>query len=482
MSKRRGLSFDEMIVGLLFVVVAMRALLMPAHSDTYWQLRAGQDIWATGHVPRVDSYSYTAAGSPWPDHEWLWQALVYALHRAGGMPLVTAGGALIVLVAVALAYRLMTGAVATRFVLLLLTIPLASVVWALRPQILTLLGLAVLAGLLARERFPEGFANALALPALFLVWANAHGGVALGGVLLVAAFFTAVARARIRGEASDRRRALWLGAMLPLCALATAATPLGFGIFRFVVASEARLRQAHINEWRPALPGLSIAGAFWILALGFLVLLVRRWRSLRGAPWSDWVLVACAVALLPLAFRSLRHIGPFLLLAPAAASRLLGEGFRLRRGPAPASADRPRLNAALFAVLAAGAVATVALAWRTPLEVLNWRPLPPAVLAAVRACPGPLYNHYNEGGYLIWFLPERKVFVDNRQDPYPLPLLLEHVRVESGHLSPAPLFERFGVRCSFLGADSPTVAALSREGWRSLYRDDKWAVQEAPTR
>jgi hypothetical protein len=115
-----------------------------------------------------------------------------------------------------------------------------------------------------------------------------------------------------------------------------------------------------------------------------------------------------------------------------------------------------------------------------PLEVLNWRPLPEGVLAAVRACPGPLYNHYNEGGYLIWLLPDRKVFVDNRQDPFPLPFLLEHVRVESGQLPHGPLFRRFGVRCSFLAADSPTVAALEREGWRSLYRDDKWSVQAAP--
>jgi hypothetical protein len=470
MSKRPGLSFDEMIVGLLFVVVALRALLMPAHSDTFWQLRAGQDIWATGHIPRLDSYSYTAAGLPWPNHEWLWQAFVYGLHRAGGMPLVTAGGALVVLGAVALSYRLMTGAVSTRFALLLLAIPLCSAVWALRPQILTLLGLAVLMWLLARDRFA-------ALPALFVVWANAHGGVALGGGLLVVAFLTAVVRARVAGDAADRRRALRLGVMLPLCALATAATPLGFGMLRFVLASEGRLRQAHINEWKPTLPGLSIEGVFWILALAFLVLFVRRCRSLRGAPWSDWVIVAGAAALFPLAFRSLRHIGPFLLLAPPAASRLLGAGFRLRRGSAPPSPDHPGVNAALVGVLAAGAVATVAIAWSAPLEVLNWRPLPPGALAAIRACPGPLYNHYNEGGYLIWFLPERKVFVDNRQDPFPLPFLLEHVRVESGRLPHGPLFERFGVRCSFLGKDSPTVAALAREGWRSLYRDDKWAVQ-----
>src|SRR5262249_33904334 len=120
-------------------------------------------------------------------------------------------------------------------------LPLASLVWALRPQILTLLGLAALVTLLARERFA-------AVPLLFLAWANAHGGVAFGGVVLVAAFVTALLRAR-SGDERDRRRALRLAATLPLSALATAATPLGFGIFRFVFESEARLRAAHIREW-----------------------------------------------------------------------------------------------------------------------------------------------------------------------------------------------------------------------------------------
>jgi hypothetical protein len=475
MTKRPGLSFAGMTVGLLFVVVAMRALLMGAQPDTYWALRAGRDLWTTGHVPRVDTYSFTAAGLPWPDHEWLWQALLYPLHRAGGMPLVTAGAALLVIGAVIGAFRLTVGATSTRFLLLLLAIPLASLVWALRPQIVTLLGLAVLAALLARERFSL-------LPVLFVAWANAHAGVVLGGAVLVAAFATALLRAWVVGAPGDRRRAVQLGLAVPLCALATTLTPLGLGVFRFVVESEGRLRAAHINEWRATLPtaALSIESAFWLLALAFVALFARRWRTLRAGPWSDWVVCACALALLPFAFRSLRHIGPFLLLAPAAASRLLGADFRLRRAPTPASPDHPGVNAALLGVLAAGAAATVAVCWRLPLEELHWRPLPEGVLAAVRACPGPLYNHYNEGGYLIWLAPETKVFVDNRQDPFPTAFLLEHLRVESGKLPHGPLFARWGIRCSFLEAESPTVAALEKEGWRATYRDAKWAVQVAP--
>jgi hypothetical protein len=58
--------------------------------------------------------------------------------------------------------------------------------------------------------------------------------------------------------------------------------------------------------------------------------------------------------------------------------------------------------------------------------------------------------------------------------------LLDHLRVESGREPYGQLFARWGIRCSFLGVDSPTVAALSRDGWRDVYRDDKWAVQAAP--
>src|SRR5262249_10990592 len=153
------------------------------------------------------------------------------------------------------------------------------------------------------------------------------------------------------------------------------------------------------------------------------VLLARRGRRLlRGGGWGDQVAVAAVVALLPLAFRSVRNIGPFLVLAPVAASRLLGPDFRLkRRAPAPLSPDHPRLNAGILGAFIAGAAVAVVAAWATSFPRLGGRPLPDGVLGAVRACPEPLYNHYNQGGFLIWFLPEKPVFVDSRQDPYPLP-------------------------------------------------------------
>ncbi|HEY2901467.1 MAG TPA: hypothetical protein VGL59_12875 [Polyangia bacterium] len=470
----RGVSFSTLIAGLLLLAVAVLACLMPAQSDTYWALRAGQDIWRTGHIPTVDTYSFTATGRPWPDHEWLWQVLAYGLYSVGGMPLLTAVSAALVVTSLGIVWRLMVGPPSLRFFLMLVAIPLSALVWAPRPQIVTLLLLALLARALVQERYAL-------LPLLFVCWANVHGGVVLGGWLLAATTLAAAARAFMTGAAADRRRLRWLVVTGFCCALGCAVTPMGWGLFRFVLASEERLRQARVNEWLPPTLGFSVDGAVWIVGLAFVLLLAWRWRSAARDGWPTVAVVAGAAALMPLAFRSVRHVGPFLLLAPAAASRLLGADFRWRRAAADAGAvaDRPRLNTALLNIAAAAGAVVVALAWSRPLAALGWRPLSVQALAAVRACPDPIYNHYNQGGYLLWFAPEKKVFVDSRQDPYPLPFLLEHLAIESGDAPWQPLFQRYGVRCAILGPRSPTVAALDQAGWRTLYRDSSWSIQSA---
>ena len=155
------------------------------------------------------------------------------------------------------------------------------------------------------------------------------------------------------------------------------------------------------------------------------------------------MLVACAFTFLPLAIMAMRNIAPFSLLAVPAASHLLGPGFRLR-APKPADAndaggEHPIINLAILAVMAIATIALVALDYLTGDKDLGWQPIDQRALAAVRACDGPLYNHYDQGGYLIWFVPEKPVFVDGRQDPYPL----EHVlaarrrRTREGALPPA---------------------------------------------
>lgn len=93
----------------------------------------------------------------------------------------------------------------------------------------------------------------------------------------------------------------------------------------------------------------------------------------------------------------------------------------------------------------------------------------------LRTCPGKLYNRYDEGGYLIWFAPDRKVFLDGRQDPYSPGLIAEQKRVEAtGDFDGT--FRRYGIGCAYTPAASVLTARLLDNGWTPLYKDSQWAV------
>jgi hypothetical protein len=110
----------------------------------------------------------------------------------------------------------------------------------------------------------------------------------------------------------------------------------------------------------------------------------------------------------------------------------------------------------------------------SPLPV-EWAPVSNEAAAAIRRCPGPIYNHYNDGGYLIWFAPEQKVFLDSRQDPYPAELL--RAQLEADRMGDyGALLSRYSVRCAVVHPRSRALSVLEQSGWREDYRDSRWVV------
>jgi len=101
------------------------------------------------------------------------------------MPLLTALCALLALGSCFLAWKLVRGPVAERALLVVVALPLVAPGWSLRPQAFTMFLLMTAVHLVVRERF-------LLLPPLFCLWANLHGAVALGLVVLVADFAAAL--------------------------------------------------------------------------------------------------------------------------------------------------------------------------------------------------------------------------------------------------------------------------------------------------
>jgi hypothetical protein len=453
-------TFDRLLTTLLFLAIALAAFLMPAQGDTWWQLRAGQEMWRSGHVLLRDTFSHTVNGAFWPNHEWLSQVVFYAVYAAGGLPLLTIVSAAAVMAAWWLVWKLTPGSTRFRFLLTLALIASASALWSPRPQVLSLVLLAVTITLLCHRRY-------VWLPLVFLLWANLHGAVVMGVLLLVAALAAAVVE--------HRRSVPALACASGACLLATLATPLGVTFWTEIPQSLARIRQLGIQEWAPPrLMSLSLV-PFWLTAVALVALMVARTRALsqdvEACRRGYLTVCACALALLPLAVTAERNVSPFLLLAVPAIAALRWRGV----DPVSVSSHRPQLNAAITVMASVLASGTVAYAYAKPIDHLRWAPLPEASLIALRACRGNLYNRYDEGGYLIWFAPEHKVFLDGRQDPYPVALVKEQVRVETtGDFE--HVFQRYDIHCAYVPADSLVSARLSQAGWIPVFRDEHWAV------
>jgi hypothetical protein len=462
-------TFDRLLTLLAFLAIALAAFLMPAQNDTWWHLKAGERIWTTRHVLLSDTFSFTASGAFWPNHEWLSQVIFYGVYALGGLPLLTAVCASAVVGAWAIAWRLAPASPRVKFLLVAWVLGAATTAWTVRPQAFSLLLVAVTVWLIVRRRY-------IWLPPLFAVWANLHGAV-LTGLVLVAAACAAAFVERLSLRSLRPLRSLTLLALTAVsCALATLATPLGYHLWLEIPAFFVRIRQVHVDEFSAPQLVAPLWIPFWTAAAAVVVLAAARGRRVMqdadSSRRGDVTLCACALALLAMAVTAARNVGPFLLVAVPALAALIPPPKRSFLTP---RVEHVWVNCA--AALASIAIVAVTVVWSYARRAdrLQWDPLPAASVQALESCSGNLYNRFDEGGYLIWFAPQRRVFIDSRYLPYTDDFIKAHVRIEqSGNADEA--FRRYDIRCAYVPAGSSVGTRLRNAGWKTLYQDARWSV------
>jgi hypothetical protein len=458
-NRANSLTFERLSTALLLLVLMLTACLMPAQTDTWWQLRAGEVMWNSHHVMLRDEFSHTVAGGYWPNHEWLAQVLFYAAYRTGGMPMLTALCAAAVTVCWAVVASLTPASRGIRLLLIGAGAVMTSPAWSLRPQVFSLALVAITLWIIVDGR------RLWTLVPVFVVWANLHGGVSLGVVLLAAAL---VSTLMVRPP-EFRRMAIVVVAGL----LCTTATPLGFTLWAEVPLSLARLHDYGVIEWQR--PGMALMDLpFWIAATAVLVTLSMHRSRVRTSPTVAFLSVA-TLMFLALALGTRRNIPPFALCAVP----LLGTLLKRQDAPMPQSAsERPRFNAIVLAAAVVLGVFGVGAAWSEPLPRLGWKPVSDDLRRALTNCPGRLYNRYDDGGYVIWFAKDKKVFIDSRQDPFPKEMVRRHIELEqSGEFR--SLFAQYDIGCALTTHDSPLASALAREGWLAT-SGEGWSVFARP--
>src|SRR5262249_15841070 len=152
-------------------------------------IRTGEHIFHTGQLRPVDSFSYTIAGRPVPDFEWLYEVALYGVWSAlghGGLKLMRTLCVGVPLVIVVL--RLPREGVPWYGIALAqLTAVLVLVgSWNLRALYCTTVGLLLVSGWL-HDHCTGKRPLPWLLPVVMLLWANLHPGVITGQGLLAGA-------------------------------------------------------------------------------------------------------------------------------------------------------------------------------------------------------------------------------------------------------------------------------------------------------
>jgi hypothetical protein len=444
--------------------------------DLGFHLRMGEWVWAHGEVPTTALFSSFGEGRTWIAYSWLFEVFLYGVYHAFGllgMLAYTAVFAVAIVIALQLLLVQLGASLEKTFVLAGLTVLAIAPVLTPRPWLLSILFFLIVGNLLVAERRSKAWAKFLLLP-IFALWANVHVefvyGLLLVGLyaiepVLQAACVPVLEPARIRAGFQSQR--WWL---LAGCVVATLVPPLGInawrpvfeygrdtGVFRYVDELQA-LRFRSVADW--IVLALTLSAAF---ALG---------SERRRRPVLILLLAIAAV----LSFRAGRDVWVVAIVAAA----IVGIPRRLD-STVPKAVTAACVMSVVFLLIGFGAALLPSVSrvseQQLHQELESTYPVAAIQFIEQHGYAGPLYNHLNWGGFLVWQFPRLPVALDGRLNLYGSERIGQAVNTWNGVGRWADDPNLAAARLVIAQVDKPLTSLLMRDDrFQLVYRDAIAAV------
>ncbi|OGB74838.1 hypothetical protein A2810_00165 [candidate division Kazan bacterium RIFCSPHIGHO2_01_FULL_49_10] len=413
-------------VNWLLLVVAVGFCAYPlTDPDFGWQLRSGLDLLKTHQLPQFDPYSHTLPNWHWVNLEWLSEGTIAFIYQHLGAASLIFAFALMAVAMLIIAASWSTGVSLKAKLAVAVLAVLANVGrWGVRLQLITQLGLAIVLWLFSRYRIGAIKHLWWYIP-LFWLWANLHGGffsgLAVLGLLWVVEGIKWLNRPRHRHTVSSRiteptlqlpqlRHLMVVGL---LSGAATLINPYGWRIYEDIyrLFSTSFVLKA-IAEWKPF--SISESGNYF-LWLYFCLLIIAMIFTYRKVEPTRWVVTIFFFIMM---ITANRNLALFLLIS----SGFFAEAIN---GPMKWLTYRLiRLRWLAVAITVGGFywvtpsilrftetaddIKTISQIGRYPLSAIEWAKAHPDQIG------DRLFNMYGQGGFLLWQLPEKKIFIDGR--------------------------------------------------------------------
>jgi hypothetical protein len=368
--------------------------------DFGWHLKTGELILQRG-VPKVDWYSFTMPDFPWIDHEWLTDVLIYKIYSFFGFKFL-----LVLFLAISiLAIFLQINFEKFWYSIFLISLGYLSCFFYLgvRPQIITWLFLSILLKILDSFLRKKRQKIIFAFPALFLIWVNLHGGFFVGIFILLLTLF-------LKGLEREWSLFFSLFIILSLSFVATLINPYGIRIYEEVFRTIGDRNLIFIiAEWSPLPFHVSV---FQFLYLGLFLTFFFALLKFKEINLKDLVL---PLVFLFFALLHTRHFPLFVIVSlPYFTDFLVKVKNKISPFGKKLLFSHDKISLSILGVLAFLIIFQL-YSFLSPKNKGLTYPSPEAI-SFLKTLPlsENLFNPYEWGGYLIWKIPERRVFIDGR--------------------------------------------------------------------
>jgi hypothetical protein len=467
----------------LFILYSIPVMIMlrstgVSDADVWWHLRTGEWIVQHHWVLHNDWFSNSGMGKSWAAYSWLFEVLIYGLvSRLGLAGLLVYVGTLTLAITAALhsLVRKFQLRLAYSVALTILTLLALASLFTPRPWLFTILFFIIELNVLVSVRRSRNYRALLVLLPLFALWANLHIQFIYGlFVLGVAALEEPINRLLRREPApeDDLDRPLRFRTMILVivaCLAATLVNPYHFRIYAIVLDT---LRMAELYGLIGELQAMQFRSIpDWIVLLLTLAAAFAVGRRRTINPFWGLLLLAGAF----LSFRSGRDLWFVCIIAAA----IVSSSFSAGAAEIPTRISKGQV---LVVILMVGAV--IALTVRAKnltnpeLQKVIARdyPVDAAHFVEEYAFPGPLYNHFDWGGYLIWRLPGLPVSIDGRGNVHDPTHIRHSAEVWSGKQNWASDAELAAARLVIAKKDFPLTQLLRLDSRFEIVYEDGVAV------
>ena len=401
-------------------VVAFELKFSVIDLDLWWHLKVGDWIVQHAAFPHTGILSRTAANRPWIAYSWGYEVLLSRAYAWFGLIGIGLYGTLLTL-AVAFCMYWMARRLSQRFWAACILAALGCYAFLFlmmpRPVFFSVILSCVTLTLILDAQRVRRVQTLYWLPVIFLFWANLHiqfiYGLAIVGLLFACNLAQRIAASLGFSPSYLEEPALPLqplAAIFAACVLATLISPYSYHLYGVIFEySRSKLIYSIIKELQPL--GFRGYENFVELLLAGAAFFAVGWQK-KIDPFKLALLVAASV----IAFRTMRDSW-FLCVAAVAcladASRATAE---------PDAQEKSWELAAVFAIVLAALLLfarsadfsarglDAAISSMFPVKAVNFLRQNPV--------PGPLYNTFDWGGFLTWYMPGYPVVVDGRTDLY----------------------------------------------------------------